>query len=199
MLVVSLAKYGPGTYTYQAGHNLILAHAKVYRLYESSFKPFQQGKTKFIVCLFVLPDLVSDGRRNASQSEIFCQLFLIFFWVGKVGIALNINWYSPATDLTADADAAERALQFMGGWFANPIFGSGDYPSIMKQKVVIFIIKKKKQLIKKISVNGVTFRLERRAHCKDSINRDCRNSRKSKRFSFRVAQISWASIITQVS
>ncbi|XP_057373386.1 lactase/phlorizin hydrolase-like [Daphnia carinata] len=90
------AKYGPGTYTYQAGHNLILAHAKVYRLYESSFKPFQQG---------------------------------------KVGIALNVNWYSPATDLTADADAAERALQFMGGWFANPIFGSGDYPSIMKQKI----------------------------------------------------------------
>ena len=25
----------------------------------------------------------------------------------------------------ANVDAAERALQFMGGWFANPIFGTG--------------------------------------------------------------------------
>ncbi|XP_046643168.1 lactase-phlorizin hydrolase-like [Daphnia pulicaria] len=90
------AKYGPGTYTYQAGHNLILAHAKAYRLYESTFKASQQG---------------------------------------KVGIALNVNWFFPGSDLIADKDAAERALQFMGGWFANPIFGSGDYPSIMKLKI----------------------------------------------------------------
>nr|CAH0099623.1 unnamed protein product [Daphnia galeata] len=48
---------------------------------------------------------------------------------------LNINWFFPGSDQIADADAAERALQFMGGWFANPIFGSGDYPSIMKLKI----------------------------------------------------------------
>lgn len=54
---------------------------------------------------------------------------------GKVGIALNINGYVPADGGIASADAAERALQFMGGWFANPIFGTGDYPSIMKIKV----------------------------------------------------------------
>jgi lactase-phlorizin hydrolase len=32
-------------------------------------------------------------------------------------------------------DAAERALQFLGGWIANPIYGTGDYPDVMKQKV----------------------------------------------------------------
>ena len=57
------------------------------------------------------------------------------FGTGKVGIALNINGYLPADAEIASADAAERALQFMGGWFANPIFGTGDYPSIMKIKV----------------------------------------------------------------
>ena len=55
--------------------------------------------------------------------------------IGKVGIALNINWFFPGSDQIADADAAERALQFMGGWFANPIFGSGDYPSYETQGI----------------------------------------------------------------
>lgn len=41
--------YGPGTYAYQAAHNLILAHAKAYRLYERSFKPTQLGALFFIV------------------------------------------------------------------------------------------------------------------------------------------------------
>ena len=36
-----------------------------------------------------------------------------FFFTGRVGIALNINFYLPATNQIADADAAERALQFM--------------------------------------------------------------------------------------
>jgi hypothetical protein len=38
-----LGKFGPGTYTYEAGHNLILAHARAYRLYQTSFKAAQQG------------------------------------------------------------------------------------------------------------------------------------------------------------
>ncbi|XP_046643173.1 cytosolic beta-glucosidase-like [Daphnia pulicaria] len=89
-------KYGPGTYTYQSGHNLILAHARAYRLYESEFKPTQQG---------------------------------------KAGITLNINWYDPKDNQTSSQEAAERAMQFLGGWFANPIFGDGGYPAVMRQKV----------------------------------------------------------------
>ncbi|KZS05925.1 putative Lactase-phlorizin hydrolase [Daphnia magna] len=88
--------YGPGTFTYQAGHHIILAHAKAYRAYETQFKPTQQG---------------------------------------KVGITVNINWYDPKDDQLENIEAAERALQFLGGWIANPIYGSGDYPDVMKQKV----------------------------------------------------------------
>lgn len=55
--------------------------------------------------------------------------------LGIAGITLNINWYQGKDDQIVNADAAERAMQFLGGWFANPIYGSGDYPSIMRLKV----------------------------------------------------------------
>ncbi len=98
MIFNKKGKIGPGTFTYEAGHNLILAHAKAYRLYQDLFQSTQQG---------------------------------------KVGITLNIDWHEPLDNTVANIEAAERGLQFMGGWFANPIFGTGDYPSIMKLKVYL--------------------------------------------------------------
>ena len=56
---------------------------------------------------------------------------------GRVGIVLNSRWFESKDNKTENIDAAERAMQFMLGWFANPIFGSGDYPLIMKQKVFL--------------------------------------------------------------
>ncbi|KAJ8315737.1 hypothetical protein KUTeg_007887 [Tegillarca granosa] len=54
---------------------------------------------------------------------------------GVVGIVLNSGWKEPKTQSQSDKDAAERAIQFMLGWFANPIFGNGDYPEVMKQQI----------------------------------------------------------------
>ncbi|KAK3598305.1 hypothetical protein CHS0354_029215 [Potamilus streckersoni] len=54
---------------------------------------------------------------------------------GKVGITIDCDWKQPKTSSALDRYAAERALQFKLGWFANPIFGNGDYPSVMKQFV----------------------------------------------------------------
>lgn len=54
---------------------------------------------------------------------------------GKVGITVNINWYESKDGQPENIEAAERALQFLGGWIANPIYGSGDYPQVMIEKV----------------------------------------------------------------
>ena len=58
---------------------------------------------------------------------------------GKVGIALNGDWYEPkpATDpeeARRNAAAAERMLEFTVGWFARPIY-HGDYPAVMRERV----------------------------------------------------------------
>ncbi|KAL1512858.1 hypothetical protein ABEB36_002371 [Hypothenemus hampei] len=53
---------------------------------------------------------------------------------GKVGIVLNINWFEPASNTTADSDARERLLQFQLGWWANPVF-NGNWPQIMIDRI----------------------------------------------------------------
>lgn len=41
-----------------------------------------------------------------------------------------MNEFNPA-----DWWASERAMQFSLGWFANPIFGDGDYPTVMREQI----------------------------------------------------------------
>lgn len=53
---------------------------------------------------------------------------------GKIGISLNCDWREPLTKNKNDAEAAERALLFYVGWFADPIW-KGDYPSVMKDRL----------------------------------------------------------------
>ncbi|OPZ72740.1 MAG: Beta-glucosidase A [bacterium ADurb.Bin478] len=53
---------------------------------------------------------------------------------GRIGLANNCDWREPRTDSPADQDAAQRALEFFLGWFADPIF-LGDYPQVMRERV----------------------------------------------------------------
>ncbi|KAK7101212.1 hypothetical protein V1264_024034 [Littorina saxatilis] len=55
---------------------------------------------------------------------------------GLVSINLNSDFMSPKDPNNAShVEAAERAQQFLIGWFANPIYGNGDYPDVMKEYV----------------------------------------------------------------
>lgn len=53
---------------------------------------------------------------------------------GLIGISNNCDWREPLTDSAEDRAAAQRALEFFLGWFADPIY-LGDYPDCMKQSV----------------------------------------------------------------
>jgi len=52
---------------------------------------------------------------------------------GRIGITLNMDWREPLTASSADRAAAQRALDWQLGWFADPIW-RGDYPESMRRR-----------------------------------------------------------------
>jgi beta-glucosidase len=53
---------------------------------------------------------------------------------GEIALVTNCDWREPLTDSPEDRDAAERAVQFLLGWFADPLY-RGEYPEVMRQRV----------------------------------------------------------------
>ncbi|GLJ47289.1 hypothetical protein SUGI_0998620 [Cryptomeria japonica] len=53
---------------------------------------------------------------------------------GLIGIALNSHWMVPYSKSYSDQKAAQRAIDFMFGWYMDPIT-KGKYPSTMKNLV----------------------------------------------------------------
>ncbi len=45
------------------------------------------------------------------------------------------DWSEPRTADARDADAVARQLAFTLGWFAEPVYLTGDYPAIMRSRV----------------------------------------------------------------
>ncbi|KAK4397592.1 Beta-glucosidase 13, partial [Sesamum angolense] len=53
---------------------------------------------------------------------------------GEIGITLNTVWMVPYSSSELDVKAAQRALDFMYGWFLHPLV-YGEYPEIMQSLV----------------------------------------------------------------
>ncbi|XP_020240172.1 cyanogenic beta-glucosidase [Cajanus cajan] len=53
---------------------------------------------------------------------------------GLIGITLVANWFLPHSDTKYDQKAAERAIDFMYGWFMDPLT-LGEYPKSMRSFV----------------------------------------------------------------
>lgn len=53
---------------------------------------------------------------------------------GRIGITNNCDWREPYSDKAEDQAAAQRALEFFLGWFADPIY-LGDYPKVMRERL----------------------------------------------------------------
>ncbi|XP_037379182.2 LOW QUALITY PROTEIN: lactase/phlorizin hydrolase [Talpa occidentalis] len=55
---------------------------------------------------------------------------------GIISITINSDWAEPRDPSNQeDVEAARRYVQFMGGWFAHPIFKNGDYNEVMKTRI----------------------------------------------------------------
>ncbi|XP_006880794.1 PREDICTED: lactase-phlorizin hydrolase [Elephantulus edwardii] len=55
---------------------------------------------------------------------------------GIISITINSDWAEPRNPSNQeDVEAARRYVQFMGGWFAHPIFKNGDYSEVMKTRI----------------------------------------------------------------
>ncbi|KAA8520276.1 hypothetical protein F0562_014532 [Nyssa sinensis] len=53
---------------------------------------------------------------------------------GQIGVTLSSNWFVPISQSVANRKAAQRALDFILGWFLHPMT-FGDYPQIMRSLV----------------------------------------------------------------
>ncbi|CAJ2679017.1 unnamed protein product [Trifolium pratense] len=53
---------------------------------------------------------------------------------GLLGITLNSDWFVPVSHEKSDVDAAQRALDFMFGWYMDPLT-KGEYPKSMQSMV----------------------------------------------------------------
>ncbi|NWH50448.1 KLOTB protein, partial [Fregata magnificens] len=83
--------------TYRAAHNLLIAHAMAWKIYDEQYRSFQYG---------------------------------------KVSLSLHSDWAEPANPyFESHSKAANRFLQFEIGWFADPIFKTGDYPATMREYI----------------------------------------------------------------
>ncbi|KAK1336989.1 hypothetical protein QTO34_003031 [Cnephaeus nilssonii] len=55
---------------------------------------------------------------------------------GLISITISSDWAEPRDPSNQeDVEAARRYVQFMGGWFAHPIFKNGDYSEVMKTRI----------------------------------------------------------------
>lgn len=53
-----------------------------------------------------------------------------------ISLAINSDWLEPLRpECTEDIVAVERCLAFTLGWFAWPVFVTGDYPEIMRRAI----------------------------------------------------------------
>ncbi|XP_020215280.1 cyanogenic beta-glucosidase [Cajanus cajan] len=79
---------------------------------------------------------------------------------GIIGITLVANWFLPLRDTKYDQKAAERAIDFMFGWYMDPLT-SGDYPksmrSLVRTRLPKFTTEQAKQLIGSFDFIGLNY------------------------------------------
>ncbi|XP_075499954.1 beta-glucosidase 13-like [Primulina tabacum] len=68
---------------------------------------------------------------HAQAAKLYKQTYLPI-QKGQIGVTLVTHWIVPYSSSILDVKAAQRALDFMYGWFVNPLV-YGEYPMIMRE------------------------------------------------------------------
>ncbi|KAK8463850.1 hypothetical protein PHAVU_011G055800, partial [Phaseolus vulgaris] len=82
------------------------------------------------------------------------------FQNGVIGITLYSIWYEPLSESKLDQKAAERAIDFLFGWFMDPLT-RGDYPesmrSLVKSRLPKFTKEQSRLLINSFDFLGINY------------------------------------------
>ncbi|TVU11416.1 hypothetical protein EJB05_45002, partial [Eragrostis curvula] len=100
-----------GREPYIVAHNQLLAHAAAVQVYKDRY----QHRLDI--------EISSSFRVPVKHDQ-----------KGKIGITIVSNWIIPYSNSKKDQDAAKRGLDFMYGWFMDPLT-KGDYPVSMRTLV----------------------------------------------------------------
>uniref|UniRef100_A0A0E0BWM3 Uncharacterized protein n=1 Tax=Oryza meridionalis TaxID=40149 RepID=A0A0E0BWM3_9ORYZ len=101
-----------GREPYTACHHQLLAHAETVRLYKEKYQFTEEAIRQ--------SPFIRDNNLNRRSA--------------KIGIILNSEWFVPLYQSKSSNDAARRVLDFMLGWFMDPLI-RGDYPLSMRELV----------------------------------------------------------------
>nr|CAH66810.1 OSIGBa0135C13.5 [Oryza sativa] len=107
-----------GREPYTACHHQLLAHAETVRLYKEKYQFTEEAIRQ--------SPFIRDNNLNQRSAKALQK--------GRIGIILNSEWFVPFSQSKSSNDAARRVLDFMLGWFMDPLI-RGDYPLSMRELV----------------------------------------------------------------
>jgi beta-glucosidase/6-phospho-beta-glucosidase/beta-galactosidase len=99
------------TEPYLAGHNMLLAHARVVALYREKYAAW-----------------APHGHHGTGSPHVSTPR-------GQIGMVLNHEWAEPFSLEMDDVAAAQRRNEWYIGWFADPLV-FGRYPESMRKKLL---------------------------------------------------------------
>ncbi|KAG8125102.1 hypothetical protein E2320_020395 [Naja naja] len=97
---------------------------------------------------------------------------------GLISLSVSVEWAEPKNPhKQEDYDAAERYIQFFVGWFAHPIYKTGDYSDLMKKRVQERSSDKSRKAtqflipVMKLSMFRPDSELPKKAHCSSALGK----------------------------